>query len=68
MTWAKNTPRKIDFALAWLVDHPKCMAVKGRDLERSIWISEYRNISSNTWNKAKRLLKTQGAFPDWEAA
>ena len=68
MTWTHATPRKMDFALAWLTDHPGAMALSGRDLERTVWMSQYRQISHRTWNNAKRLLRNQGAFQDRMAA
>lgn len=64
MTWTKSTPRKMDFALAWLAEHPGAMSITGRELERTVWLSQYRQISHRTWNNAKRLLRNQGAFPD----
>lgn len=64
MTWTPNTPRKMDFALAWLIEYPGAMNVSGRELERTVWLSQYRKISHRTWNNAKRLLRTQGGFSD----
>lgn len=68
MGWTDKTPRKLDFALEWLIDHPGAVGIPDRDLEQKVWMSQYRKVGYRTWNKAKKLLATQGGFPDTEVA